>query len=74
MGTNSGTTHVQTIFSFSPGTGKHFTNNALCSSDDSVTQLIHTLRYFTINNSFYKPPGEKIRMKVIGTFLFEEPR
>jgi hypothetical protein len=40
--TIGGTTHIKTIFSFSPGIGKHFIGNALCSSDDSVTGLIHT--------------------------------
>jgi len=28
---------------FSPGTDKHFTGNAICSSDDSIKQLIHIL-------------------------------
>jgi len=54
MGTVSGTTHIKTIFSFSPGTEKHFTGNALCSSDDSVTQLIHNLHFFTLNSVLYK--------------------
>jgi len=45
-GTISGTTHIKTIFSFSSGTGKHFIGNALCSSDDSVTHLIHNFAMF----------------------------
>jgi hypothetical protein len=55
--TISGTTHIKTIFSFSPGTGKHFIGNALCHSDDSVTQLIHILHFFTIN--VFNKPAEK---------------
>jgi len=38
-----------------PGTAKHFTGNALCSSDDSVKQFIHILQ----NNATYKSPEEK---------------
>jgi hypothetical protein len=49
----SGTTHIKTIFSFSPGTGMRLIGNAFCSSDDSVTQLIHILHFFTINIVFY---------------------
>jgi hypothetical protein len=42
MGTISGTTHIRTVFSFSPGIGRHFTGNELCSSDDSFnTTLSH---------------------------------
>jgi len=37
MGAISGTIHIQTIFSLSPGICKHFSAEALCSSDDSVT-------------------------------------
>jgi len=55
MGTISSMTHAKPIFSFSPGTGKHFIGNALCSPDDFVTQLIHILHFFTVNNVFYKP-------------------
>jgi hypothetical protein len=39
MATISGTTNIKTIFSFSPCSGIHFSGNALCSSNDSVTQL-----------------------------------
>jgi hypothetical protein len=48
MGTISGTTHMKAILSSLPGTGKHFVGNELCSSDDSVTQLIHILQFFKI--------------------------
>jgi len=44
-GTISVTTHIRTIFNASPGIGKYFIGNALCSSDDSVTQLIHILQF-----------------------------
>jgi len=56
---NSGTTHIKTIFSFWRGIGKHFTGNALCSYDDSVTEFVHILRFITIENLFYKPPHEE---------------
>jgi hypothetical protein len=36
-----GTISVMMIFSSSPGAGKHSIGNELCSSDDSVTQLVH---------------------------------
>jgi len=58
MGTISSMTHIKMIFSFSQGNGKHFIGNTLCSSDISVTQLIHILNFFVINNVFYKPPEE----------------
>jgi len=45
MAAISSTTHIKTTFSVSPGIAKHFTGNALCSSDDSVTQLIRILRF-----------------------------
>jgi hypothetical protein len=53
MGTISGTAHIKSIFSLWTGVGKHFIVNALCSSGDSVTQLIHILTFFTINNFLY---------------------
>jgi hypothetical protein len=60
-GTISGTTHIKTISSFSPGTDKHCIGNTLCSSDDSVTQLIHILQRFTTKNFFLnKFPDAKI--------------
>jgi len=34
-------THIKTIFSLWTGTDKYFIGNAFCSSDGSVTQLIH---------------------------------
>jgi hypothetical protein len=54
MGTISGTTHITTIFSFSPGTGKHFIGNALSSSEDSVKQLLQILHFLAIKKAFYK--------------------
>jgi hypothetical protein len=39
------------IFSFSPPTGKHFTGNALCSSDNCHATHSH-FALFTINNAF----------------------
>jgi hypothetical protein len=56
MGIISGTTHMQKIISFSPGTGKHFPGSALCSCGNSVTHFIHILQIFIIKNVFYKPP------------------
>jgi hypothetical protein len=53
-------THIKIIFSSLPGIGKHFIGNILCTSDNSVTQLIHILHFSTINNVFYKLPEEKI--------------
>jgi len=47
------------IFSFLPGTGKHFCCNILCSSDNLTTQFIHVLHFFMIKNIFYKTPEEK---------------
>jgi hypothetical protein len=49
MSTNSGTTHIKTIFSLLPGIGKYFIGNAHCSSDEFVMQLIHMFQFFTIN-------------------------
>jgi hypothetical protein len=54
-GTICDMTYIKKIFSSSPDTAKHFTGNKICSSDDSVMQLIHILHFFTINNVFYKP-------------------
>jgi hypothetical protein len=42
-------THIEMIFRFCPCTVQHFTGSAVCSSDDSITQLIHILCYFTMN-------------------------
>jgi hypothetical protein len=43
-----------------PFTGKPFIGNALCSSDDPVTQLIHILNsFFALNNVLYKLPEER---------------
>jgi len=59
MATISGTTHIKTIFNFWPGTDMHLSGNALCSSDDSVTQLIHILHSLKINSIFYNPQKKK---------------
>jgi hypothetical protein len=40
--TTSGTTHIKTLFSFSPGTGRHFTGNALCNSADCYANHSHS--------------------------------
>jgi hypothetical protein len=61
MGTVRGKTHIKMILSFWTGTGKHFIGNVLCSSDDSVTQLIHILHVIAINIVFYIPPEERIQ-------------
>jgi hypothetical protein len=45
MGNISGTAHIKTLFSLSPVTGKHLIGNAICSSDDFVTQLIQVLDF-----------------------------
>jgi hypothetical protein len=54
MGTTSGKTHIQTIFSFWLGTGKHFLGKALCSSENFVMQLSQILHSFAANNVFYE--------------------
>jgi hypothetical protein len=64
-GTIIGTSHIKTIVSFLTGIGKRFFVKALCSSDVSVTQLIHILCFFTINVIFYKPREEKIERREI---------
>jgi len=61
MVTISDKTHIKTIYSLSSGICKYFIGNALCSSDDSVTHLIHILDFATVNYAFYKPPEEKYR-------------
>jgi hypothetical protein len=55
IGTTSDMTHIKIIFSFSPGNVKRFIGKTLCSSDDSVTQLIHILQFFTIKMLFISP-------------------
>jgi len=65
MGTISGATHIKTTSSFSPETGKNFICNALCSSDEPVTYLIHIFQFFTLNNVFYKTPKEKVQRNQI---------
>jgi len=41
MSTVSGTTHIKTLFNFSPSIDEDFIGNAFCRSDGYVTQLIH---------------------------------
>jgi hypothetical protein len=55
--TISGTTHMKMIFSFLPGTGKHFIGNTL---QPIFMHIIHILHFFMINNVSYKP-SEKIQ-------------
>jgi hypothetical protein len=60
-GTISGTKHIKMIFIFSPRSGKNFIGKALCSSDDSIMQLIHILHFFTIKVVFFfQIPRRKI--------------
>jgi len=61
----SGTTHIKTIFSFSPDTGKRFICNALCNSDHSFTQLLRILHFMALNDVFYKPTDENIQRSQI---------
>jgi len=61
MGTNSGTTHIKTIFSFLPKIENHFIGNVLCSCDDSVTELFNILDFSTINIVLYKPQKKDFR-------------
>jgi hypothetical protein len=42
-------------------TGKHFIGNALCSSDNFLTELFKILHLFTINNGLHKTPEGKAR-------------
>jgi hypothetical protein len=59
--TFSGTTHIKTIFNFSPGTDEHFNGNTLCNSNDSPTQLIHIFHLLAMSstNSQKENPYEK---------------
>jgi len=68
MGTISSMTHIKMTFSSLPGTGKHFTGNTICSSDDSVMQLICVLHFFTTNKtmSFTNPQKKKSRGDTAG--------
>jgi hypothetical protein len=50
MGTINDMTHIKTMLSFSPGTGKNFIGNALCSSDNIIL-LIHILQFSTIKKT-----------------------
>jgi hypothetical protein len=45
--------------SFSPGIGKHFIGNTLCTSDDSVAEFIYVLHIVMISRVFYKCPEKK---------------
>jgi hypothetical protein len=57
VGTMSGITHIKTIFSFLPGTGKHVTGNTLCSSNDC--HATHSYLALFHDNAFYKILEEK---------------
>jgi hypothetical protein len=61
-GAISDTTHIKTIFSFWTSIGKHFIGNAGCSSDDSLTKLIHILHFCIINNIPCKPQKKTLKM------------
>jgi len=61
MGNINGTSHIKTVFNFSPGTGKHFIVKSLFSSGDSVTQFITMLHILTMNLSFKYSQKEKSR-------------
>jgi hypothetical protein len=52
--------NIKMIFGSSPGIGKHFVGKALCSSNESVTYLIHILQFF-MTSIFYKPQEKKYR-------------
>jgi hypothetical protein len=65
MVTIGGMTHIKMIFSLLPGISKHFISNTLCSSDNSVMQLIYSFHFFTTHNVFNKPPEEKIKPKLL---------
>jgi hypothetical protein len=56
-----GTTQFKTIFNFSRDIGKDFISNALCSSDDSVTQITNILHIFTTDNVFHKPTKKNLK-------------
>jgi hypothetical protein len=60
LGTISGIMHMKTIFNFLPGVGKYFTGNTFCSSEISVTHLIHVL-HFIMLMSFINPQKIKSR-------------
>jgi len=62
MGTVIGVMNFKMIFSFLPGPGKHFIGNTLCSSGDSVTQLIHIFHFLTVI-VFYNPSPHKESQK-----------
>jgi len=59
MGTINGTTDIKTIFSFSPGTGKHSLVMYSAALDVPVTELIHILNFFTIKIAFQHPQKRK---------------
>jgi hypothetical protein len=59
IGTFSGTTHIETIFSFSPDVAKHFIGNTLCRSDDFVTQLFKFCSFSRLETSFTNPEKKR---------------
>jgi hypothetical protein len=58
MSTINGTTHIKTIFSFSPGTGEHSTPNALCNYGDSLSQFTRILHVFHVKRLLQTPTGK----------------
>jgi hypothetical protein len=58
MTTISGTTHIKMIFIISPGNGKHLDGKVLCSSDDSVTQLIHVRGLEAVRRCYAEEGGK----------------
>jgi hypothetical protein len=67
-GTISGTTHIKTIFSFSPGmeSTSYFLGNAIRRSDSSLTQPFHILYFFIINNILSNPKKKNSRGLIFG--------
>jgi hypothetical protein len=71
MGPTSGRTHIKTVFSFSPPAvftpchmlqhHHHNHHDAICSSDVSVTQLVYTSHFFTINRVLHNYQNNKSR-------------
>jgi len=64
MSSISGTTHIQTIFSMWPVSGRHFTCNAFCSSNDSDTQLTF-FTFSTVDDVFSKLREDRIQMSEV---------
>jgi len=69
--TISDTRHIKTIFSFSPGTGKHFIGNALCSSDGYRATHSH-FAHLHYKRCLLQTPGKKIQRTQIWRTRGEE--